>query len=97
MQYRVGTSANSEFVYPANHVHPLGKFALNMGPHGASLDFSNSGFSYSIAEEARGLPLIFVNKDQKQIAKVQCRDSAGDLLENSTIDLLKKAKVFDDR
>jgi hypothetical protein len=97
MQYRVGASAKSEFVYPASPSHPSGKFALNMGPHGASLDFDNSGFNYSIAEDARGLPLIFVDKNQKEIAKVQCRDSTGDLLENSTIVLLKNARVFDDR
>jgi hypothetical protein len=97
MQYRVGTPIKIEFNYPASRVHPSGRFKLNMGPHGASLDFNNSGFSYSVAEEARGLPLVFVDKDEKEIAKIQCRDASGDLLENSTIDLLRKARVFDDR
>jgi hypothetical protein len=94
MQYRVGSSAKLEFVFPVTREHPLTHFKFDMGPHGGSLDFKNAGFDYSVAQDARGLPIIFVDKNSKQIASVKCKDSTGDLLENSTLELFKDVGIF---
>lgn len=94
MQYRVGNEKKLEFIFPEKREHPLARFKFEMGPHGGSLVFKNSGFDYAIAQDARGWPLIFVDKDGKQLASLQCRDSTGDLIENSTLDLFRKAGIF---
>ena len=96
MQYRVGREGQLEFVFPKSREHPRARFKFNMGPHGGSLEFENAGFSYSIGEEARGLPVIFVDKNDKQIASVKCKDAAGGLLENSTLKVFKEAGVFEE-
>ena len=66
---------------------------MTMGPHGASLEFANGRFRYSIADEARGLPLIFVAKDEQQVAVVHCKDQTSGLLDNATLDLLRAAGI----
>nr|WP_315219466.1 hypothetical protein [uncultured Duganella sp.] len=95
MQYRVGSVGKLEFIFPVTRVHPLTRFKFDMGPHGGSLNFKNAGFDYSIAQDARGLPLIFVDKDGKQMAYLKCKDSTGDLLENSTLELFKEVGIFE--
>lgn len=93
MQYRVGGKDKLEFEFPTFHEPPSRNFNFNEGPHGGSLEFKNSNFNYSITEDARGLPLIFVDKDGKQVASVKCKDLTGGLLENSTLELFKKTGV----
>ena len=93
MQYRVGSANKLEFTFPATREHPLGRFDFNMGPHGGSLEFKNSNFNYSIAEDMRGLPSIFVEQDGRQVASVRCKDLEGGLLDNSSLDLFKETGI----
>jgi hypothetical protein len=94
MQYRVGSRSKLEFAFPVTREHPFGRFNFDMGPHGGSLEFKNSGFNYSIAADMRGLPSILVEKDGRQIASVRCKDETGDLLGNDTLDLFRETGIL---
>ena len=96
MQYRVGSVGKLEFSFPATREHPMGHFEFNMLPHGGTLAFKNASIDYTIAEDLKGLPTISVDKDDRQLAVVHCKDQTGDLLDNATLDLFKQTGVSKD-
>jgi hypothetical protein len=93
LQYRAGTSKSIELRYPAALKHPRGLIEFSLLAHGASVTFSNKGYSYFISEDLKDGTEISVEKSQKTIATISCDDSTDSLTENSTIDLLKAAGI----
>lgn len=86
LQYRAGTSKSIELKYPAALTHPKGFFEFDLLAHGASITFSNGGYSYSIYEDLKDGTVIKVEKSQKLLATIRCDDSTYSLTENPTID-----------
>ena len=93
LQYRAGTSKNIEFRFPITLQHPKGYFEFGLLPRGASLTFSNSEYTYYIAEPLIGQPVIEISKAGKAVSSLQCSESTQSLTENTTINLFKTTGV----
>lgn len=95
LQYRAGTSKSIDLRYPAGLTHPKNFFEFSLLAHGASVSFSNGGYSYSISEDLKDGTVINVEKSQKLLATIKCSEATNSLTENSTIDLLTAAGIAD--
>lgn len=93
LQYRAGTTNKIELKFPASFLHPNGNFEFGLLAHGASLSFSNAGYTYTISEDIKGDTAIFVDTSSKTLATIHCRNSTETLTLNSTIDLFKSAGI----
>lgn len=93
LQYRAGSAAGREFTYPATLAHPLGRFQFTLGAHGGHLEFKNANVKYTIAADLNGLPAIYIDQDERHIGTVRCKDEAGDLLGNATLDLFHETGI----
>lgn len=61
LQYRASSAGKVTFVYPATKAPPFGLFKYaTYGNGDASIEFTNQGYSYSLADSLRGNSLIEV-------------------------------------
>lgn len=92
MQYRAGTSGNIDFKYPSTLTEPQGHFTLSESAHSVEVDFSNSGYSYSIVEQADGSETdINVTTPTNPIAKtIALTQASNTLATNSTLNIFQK-------
>jgi len=93
LQYRAGTAQKTDFRFPTVLLHPKDHFEFGLLAHGARLSFSNGGYSYSIAEDLKGGTIIDVEKSNRSVSTIHCRDSTATLTETSTIDLFTSAGI----
>ena len=84
-----------EFTFPHILRHPKGIFEFYLMAHGASLYFKNGEYTYFIAEDLKGKPVISVEKSDKIVADIRCRNSTYTLTNTSTIDFFKFVGIYD--
>jgi hypothetical protein len=75
-QYRAGQPGKLELVYPAQRVHPRGRFKYQLYIQGnTSLSFSSGGFSYSLVDDLRSPDdEVIVEKGDKLISRSTCNN-----------------------
>ena len=73
LQYRAGKKGSKpEFAYPDPATHPKGHFVLNIVSRGATLSFSNKGYTYDVYEPLTGQTVIDVSKGPTPLGSITC-------------------------
>lgn len=95
LQYRVGTLARKEFVFPSSHGPPAGVFRYLLYNKSASVQFENDGYRYAIDATINGKASIEVKKGDRMIASIQCDASTDTLTLTSTIGQFREMGIYD--
>jgi hypothetical protein len=96
MQYRAARGNRIDFVYPRTKRHPSGLFVFHLHRNGASVDFENRGFQYSVFEPMKGTAQIDVVPPKGEMQFVKCDEASDTLTLNSTIEQMKSAGLVTD-
>jgi hypothetical protein len=72
IQYRASDNGKVTFIYPEKKRHPKGIFRFSYASQGATLEFDNGKYTYTLAEGVRGLPSFFVEKEHHIRSVKQC-------------------------
>lgn len=74
VQYRIGRKGDVELEYPAERVHPRGRFAHNVAANGdEDISFENGGYEYIVFEILRDdKDGVIVRKDGKEASRLTC-------------------------
>ena len=89
MQYRAGKIGKIEFTYPSTKIHPKGKFTFGLLARGASISFANGEFRYFINELLTGETMIYVDKNDAQIADIKCTYATPTLTQTTMLNYFK--------
>ena len=95
LQYRVGTPARMELIFPSFRRPPAGVFRYLLYNTTASVQFENAGYQYAIDETINGEASIEVTKGDRIIASVQCDTSTDTLTLTSTIGQFKDMGIYE--
>lgn len=95
-QYRAGTPSRQEFAFPAQKIHPAGRFEYFLGANGnASMSFKNGGYSYELVDDLWGRSYISIDGPRSsESSTVACKNGNQSLQENSAIERMKSAGLF---
>lgn len=95
LQYRVGTPARIELVFPSVRRPPAGVFRYFLYNTTASVQFENAGYQYAINETINGEASIEVTKGDRIVASVRCDKSTDTLTLTSTIGQFKNMGIYE--
>ena len=87
MQYRAGTPQDIELRFPGEWLHPKGYFEFNVLARGASLAFTNGGYTYWILEHLMDGNSIQVERANQLLATITCQAGTNTLTLTDTINL----------
>lgn len=95
LQYRAGKKGSKpELAFPDPATHPKGHFVLNIVSRGATLSFSNKGYTYYVYEPLAGQTVIDVSKGDTPIGSITCGNATDTLTLTSTQNRFKTLGVF---
>jgi hypothetical protein len=89
LQYRAGPAGNINFRYPETLSHPKGAFRFSLLARGAQMEFRNGVFSYTIYEDITGGATIAVEKNDVEIASINCKEATDTLANTETINFMR--------
>lgn len=91
MQYRAAHYGKISLRYPEALRHPRGIFTLEYLARDGKFSFTNGGYYYEIIDLLVGSTAISINRNNRQVAEIECGRADPSILDNASIDVFRSA------